>query len=389
MKSDFPILDRLIYLDTAATAQKPQAVIDAISHFYAHEYGTVHRAVYDLAMESTEKYSAVRRKIASWIKASSEEEIVFTRGTTDALNLVARSLGDTIVEEGDEILITAMEHHSNLIPWQMLAERKKAKLLIAPLDERGDIDLGAFLHLLSPRTKIVSFTHVSNVLGTVNPIKEMVQIARRFNPYIVVDGAQGAPHLPVNVVDWDVDFYTFSGHKMYGPTGVGVLYGKKKILEMMPPLQGGGDMVREVTFEKATYQDPPLKFEAGTPMIASVIGLGAAIDYIEKHRHEEEDLLDYTICRLEEIPQLKIIGNPRKRSSLVSFTIEGLHPLDLGTFLSLKQIAIRTGTFCAQPLLNSLGISAAARISLGLYNTREDIDRTIEAILSIQSTLCI
>jgi cysteine desulfurase/selenocysteine lyase len=391
LSKDFPMLSQLmqgknfIYLDTAATAQKPQCVIDTISNFYRNEYATVHRSVYEHAAKTSEKYTAVRRKVATYLSASSEEEIVFTRGATDGINLVARSLGDLVVSEGDEILVTALEHHSNLVPWQMLAQRKKAKLIIAPIDSFGDVDLEAFEKLLSDKTRIVSFTHISNAIGTVNPIEEMVKIARRYEVYILVDGAQGAPHLPINVVESDVDFYVFSGHKLYGPTGVGVLYGKKEILEMMPPLEGGGDMVDQVSFESATYQLSPLKFEAGTPMIASVLGLGAAIDYISsfelvKRVEYEEELLSYTIERLHEIPTISILGNPKKRAALVSFNIEGVHPLDLGNILDFKGVAIRTGSFCAQPLLRHFGLNGAARISLGLYNTKNEIDFAISAL---------
>lgn len=398
VRKDFPILQELvhgkpfIYLDTAATAQKPKCVIEAISNFYANEYATVHRAIYEKAIKSSENYAAVRSKVAKFINASFDEEIVFTRGTTDAINLVARSLGDLVVKEGDEILITTLEHHSNLVPWQMLAERKNAKLIIAPIDPFGDVDLDAFEKLLSPKTRIVSFTHISNAIGTVNPINHMVRLARRYPLYIVVDGAQGAPHLPINVQESDVDFYTFSGHKIYGPTGIGILYGKKEILEIMPPIQGGGDMVEEVTLYHSTYQQAPLKFEAGTPMIASVIGLGAALDYLlsldfAKRSQEEESLLSYTIERLSEIPDLHILGNPKKRAALVSFTIGKVHPFDLAALLDLKGIAIRTGSFCAQPLLSHFGLKAAARISLGLYTTKEEIDFTISALLETTATL--
>ncbi|MBM3201670.1 MAG: SufS family cysteine desulfurase [Chlamydiae bacterium] len=386
MKSDFPALKDWIYLDSAATAQKPKCVIDAISNFYQEEYATVHRAVYQMAAESTEKYSSVRRKVASWIHARQEEEIIFTKGTTDAINLIARSLGDLVVEEGDEILITAMEHHANIIPWQMLAKRKKARLVVAPLDERGDIDVSQFASLLSARTKIVSFTHISNVLGTINPVKELVKIARRYPLYIVVDGAQGIVHEKVDVQDFDVDFYAFSGHKIYGPTGVGILYGKKEILDMMPPVQGGGDMVDTVSFETASYQETPLKFEAGTPMIASVIGLGTAVDYIQNLSFDhEKELLQYAEAKLSSIEGLKILANPKQRAPLFTFTLEGLHPLDIANLLSFKKIAIRTGTFCAQPLLHSLGIQAACRVSFGIYNSREDVDALYKALMDIRA----
>ena len=387
MKEDFPIFkdSALVYLDSAATAQKPQSVIDAISHFYAAEYGTVHRAVYKLAAHSTEKYNAVREKVRQFLNAEHREEIVFTKSTTEALNLIAATFP---FQPGDEILISEMEHHSNIVPWQLACARTGAQLKVIPISDTGEILIDAYKKLLLPRTKLVSVAHISNVLGTLNPIAEMAALAHAHGAKIVVDGAQSVAHLPVDVQKLDVDFFAFSGHKAYGPNGIGVLYGKKTLLEMLPPYQGGGDMVETVTFEKTTYQKPPLKFEAGTPQIAEVIGLGAALDYLNRiglskigaHEHK---LLQEATQKLLEIPGLRILGTAPNKSAIISFVIEGIHPLDLGTLLDVRGIAVRTGHHCAQPLLRRFGLNAATRVSFGIYNTSEDIGALIRALKEI------
>ena len=391
MKEDFPIFkdSALVYLDSAATAQKPQSVIDAISHFYAAEYGTVHRAVYSLAAHSTEKYNAVREKVRRFLGAEHREEIVFTKSTTEALNLIAATFP---FQPGDEILISEMEHHSNIVPWQLACARTGAQLKVIPISDTGEILLDAYKKLLSPRTKLVSVAHISNVLGTLNPIAEMAALAHAHGAKIVVDGAQSVAHLPVDVQKLDIDFFAFSGHKAYGPNGIGVLYGKKTLLEMLPPYQGGGDMVETVTFEKTTYQKPPLKFEAGTPQIAEVIGLGAALDYLNHvglstiGAHEDK-LLQMATEQLLEIPGLRILGTAPNKSAIISFVIEGIHPLDLGTLLDVRGIAVRTGHHCAQPLLRRFGLTAATRVSFGIYNTSEDIEALIRALKEILTIL--
>jgi len=384
-RSDFPMLKQkmhgkpLIYLDSAATTLKPQAVIDAISDFYAENYGTVHRAVYQLAGQSTANYDAVRSQVQRFLHAKAPEEIVFTKGTTEAINLVAFSFGQAFIQPGDEILISAMEHHSNIVPWQLLCERKTAHLKIIPLRENGELDLQAYEKLLSPRTKLVAIAHISNVLGIVNPIKAIIDAAHRMGAKVFVDGAQSAPHLKIDVQAFDCDFFAFSGHKIYGPTGIGILYGKKELLEQMPPYQGGGDMIQTVTFEKTTFQPPPLRFEAGTPMIAEVIGLGAALTYIKSHGLDqihayESSLMKHALQKLAQIKEIRILGSLENRSSLITFTIEGIHPLDAATLLDLQGIAIRSGHLCAQPLLHHFGCTEALRISLASYNTLEEID---------------
>lgn len=398
VRQDFPMLQQsmngkpFVYFDTAVTAQKPQCVIDAITKFYSEEYSTVHRAVYGLAAKATEKYSAVRDKVATFIGAESEEEIVFTRGTTESINLIARTLGEEIVGEGDEVIITEFEHHSNIVPWQMLCEKKRAHLKVAKGNSEGDIDLDHYASLFSERTKIASFAHVFNALGTINPVKEMIAIAKKHGVITVVDGAQSAPHIPLNVADMGTDFFAFSGHKVYGPTGVGILYGKKEHLRAMPPFHGGGDMIEEVTLQKTVFQEPPLKFEAGTPIIAPVIGLGAALDYLSsfdraKVLRYENNLLTYALDQLASLPNLQIVGSPKKRASLITFKIDGVHPLDLGTLLGLKGIAIRTGTMCAGPAMHHFGLQTACRLSFGIYNTKEEVDVCVEALNETASLL--
>lgn len=383
----------LVYLDSAATAQKPEAMIEAVRSFYAEQYGTVHRAVYELAVHATEQYHHVRKKAAAFLNAAKHEEIIFTRGTTESINLVATSFGQAFVREGDEVLITEMEHHSNIVPWQMLCQQSGAILKVVPFDDRGVLDLSQFEKLLSHRTKIVAVTHVSNALGTINPIKEIVRMAHQKGAKVLVDGAQAAPHMPVDVQDLDADFYVFSVHKLYGPTGIGVLYGKEALLNEMPPYQGGGDMIEQVTFARTTYQGLPMKFEAGTPMIAEVIGLGVSIDYLEnvgrERAHEWElELLNYLTPRMEEIPGLRIYGTSPEKGGIISFGIEGAHSLDIGTLLDLKGIAIRTGHHCAQPVMRHFGIPGTARASFGLYTSYEDVDRFLVALKEVRTQLC-
>jgi cysteine desulfurase/selenocysteine lyase len=390
-RSDFPQLkdSSLIYFDSAATALKPQSVVDAMTQFYSHHYGTVHRAIYALSAESTARYSAVRTQVRDFLNAASSDEIIFTKGTTEAINLVAFSFGEAFVQEGDEILISGQEHHSNIVPWQLLCERKKAHLKIIPLLESGELDLVAYKKLLSQRTKLVSVVHISNVLGIVNPISLITSEAHQVGAKVFVDGAQSAPHLPIDVQHLGCDFFAFSGHKIYGPTGVGVLYGKRELLEQMPPYQGGGDMIQKVTFEKTTFQPPPLRFEAGTPMIAEVIGLGAALDYLKDYQNSEYEkgLLDIAIEKLSQIEGVKILGPLENRTSLITFILEGLHSMDVATLLDLKGIAIRSGHLCAQPLLRHFGVESALRVSFSPYNTRGEVISFAQALSEVKTSL--
>lgn len=390
-KADFPIFNRkihghpLVYLDSAATTQKPQAVIDAITRFYEQEYGTVHRAVYTLAASATERYEAVRSQVAEFLNAASSQEIVFTRGTTDAINLVAHSYGSAFIQKGDEIIISEMEHHSNIVPWQMLCQEKGALLKIIPITDNTELDLSAYRALLTKRTKLVAVAHMSNVTGTIHPIAEIIRLAHEKGAKVLIDGAQSAAHLTIDVQALNCDFYAFSGHKVFGPTGVGVLYGKAELLALMPPLQGGGDMIEKVTLKGTTYQAAPLKFEAGTPMIAQVIGLGEALSYIEfwgkdQIQDWEKQLLIYATEKLKSIEGLKIIGEAQEKGPIISFVIPNVHHLDLGTFLDARGIALRTGHHCAQPLMQRLGLSGTTRVSFAVYNSFEDIDRFIEAL---------
>lgn len=398
VRDDFPMLKKsmhgkpLIYLDSAATAQKPRAVIDALTNFYANDYGTVHRAVYELSVNATIEYQEVRQKIAKLLNAEKTEEIIFTRGTTESINMVAYSFGKAFMNPGDEILISEMEHHSNIVPWQILCEERKAVLKVAPMDDSGALKMKEFANLLTAKTKLIAVTHVSNALGTVNPIKEIVSLARKAGAKVLVDGAQSAPHMGVDVQDLDVDFFVFSGHKFYGPTGIGILYGKAGLLDFMPPYQGGGDMIEKVTFEKTTYNIPPMKFEAGTPMIAQVIGLGAAIDYVEvlgldRIRLYEHTLLLHATEAISAIEGLRIIGTARDKGAILSFVVEGIHPLDLGTMLDLHGVAIRTGHHCAQPVMRHFGLPSTARASFAFYNNIDEIDRFAEALHSVVKVL--
>lgn len=391
LRDDFPMLKKqmhgkpLIYLDSAATAQKPRAVIEAITNFYENQYGTVHRAVYELSVHSTLEFQNVRRKVQTFLNAAKSEEIIYTRGTTESINMVAYSFGKAFIKPGDEILISLMEHHSNIVPWQLLCEDRQAVLKVAPFNEKGELEIEEFKKLLSPKTKLVSITHVSNALGTINPVKEIIELAHQAGAKVLVDGAQAAPHLPVDVRDLNADFYVFSGHKVYGPTGIGILYGKEELLNAMPPYQGGGDMIEVVDFPKTTYNILPMKFEAGTPMIAEVIGLGAAIDYlqaagIENIQNWESELLHYATAQIQELKKIKIIGTAQKKGAIISFVAEGAHPLDLGTMLDLRGIAVRTGHHCAQPALRHFKLPGTARASFGLYNTKEEIDQFVKAL---------
>lgn len=393
-RKDFPMLQKtmhgkpLVYFDSAATAQKPQQVIHAIDDFYRNHYGTVHRAVYELSLHSSKEYLNVRSKVQAFINASKREEIIFTRGTTESINLIAYSFGKAFIKNGDEILISEMEHHSNIVPWQICCEDRGAVLKVIPMDDRGVLDLDAFARLLTDKTKIVAITHISNALGTINPIKKITAMAHAMGAKVLVDGAQAAPHLPVDVRDLDADFYVFSGHKIYGPTGIGILYGKEELLDVMPPYQGGGDMIEKVTFQKSTYNSLPLKFEAGTPMIAEVMGIGAAIDYLNaiglpEIRDWEHELITYATEQVQTIPGFKIVGQSPEKGAILGFTIEGIHPLDLGTMLDLKGIAIRTGHHCAQPVMQHFCLPGTARASFGLYNTREEIDFFKQSLLEI------
>lgn len=394
VRQEFPILKQhmhgkpFVYLDSAATTQKPRCMIDAMHQFYTESYGTVHRSVYDFASQATTRYNDVRQKVKEFLNAGFIEEIVFTRGTTDAINLVASSFSKAFLQPGDEILISAMEHHSNIVPWQIVSEERGAHLKVIPMNERGELIFEAFEQLLTERTKLVSIAHIANATGTVNPIEEIVRAAHARGAKVFVDGAQSAGHFPVDVQKLKCDFYAFSGHKIYGPTGIGVLYGKRALLEKMPPYQAGGDMIEEVTLQSSTYQRPPMKFEAGTPMIAEVIGLGASIDFIESIGREkiaawEYELLEYTTRRLSEIKDLRIIGTAEKKSGIISFVIDGLHTLDIGTLLDIRGIAVRTGQLCAQPTLKHFNVPSLTRISFGIYNTREEVELLVSALNDI------
>jgi cysteine desulfurase/selenocysteine lyase len=391
VRADFPILQQrvhgkpLVYLDNAATSQKPRAVIDAIVRYYEGTNANIHRGVHFLAEKATEEYEAARLTVQEFINAAHSREIVFVRGATEGINLVAQTFGRANIQSGDEVLITAMEHHSNIVPWQVLCDEKGANLRVAPINDEGELLLEEFANLLGPRTKLAAVTHVSNALGTINPLKRMVELAHSRNVPVLVDGAQAVPHMKVDVQALDCDFYTFSGHKVYGPTGIGVLYGKAVLLQAMPPYQGGGDMISSVTFDKTIYNKLPYKFEAGTPDIAGVIGLGAALAYvnglgIENIGAHEHDLLVYSTEALSAIPGVRVIGTAKEKAAVVSFVIEGIHPHDIGTILDQEGIAIRTGHHCSQPIMERFGIPATARASFAVYNTRLEVDALIRGI---------
>jgi cysteine desulfurase/selenocysteine lyase len=396
VKNDFPILqDRvhgrpLVWLDNAATTQKPQAVIDRLAYFYAHENSNVHRAAHALAARATDAYEAARDKVARFLKAPSAKEIVWVRGTTEAINLVAQSWGRRNVGQGDEILITWLEHHANIVPWQQLAAEKGARLRVAPVNDRGEVILEEYEKLLGPRTRIVSFTHVSNALGTITPAREMVAMAHRHGARVLVDGAQAVSHMPVDVQALDCDFYCFSGHKVFGPTGIGALFGKADVLAAMPPWQGGGNMIEDVTFEKTVYEEPPGRFEAGTGNIADAVGLGAALDYlsaigVEQVRDYEHGLLVYATEQLGRVPGLTLIGTAPEKAGVLSFVLDGVRTEDVGGALDQEGIAVRSGHHCAQPVLRRFGLESTVRASLAPYNTCEDIDALVAALLRLQA----
>ena len=391
IRSDFPILERkvydrpLVYLDNAATTQKPRCVVDAMSEEYFSVNANVHRGVHFLSQQATDLHEAARERVARFIGAASSSEIVFTRGTTESLNLVASSFSEAFLREGDEVLLTVMEHHSNIVPWQLVRERKGIVLKVIPINDAGEVDLEAYEKLFTPRTRLVAVTHVSNVLGTVNPVKQMAAVAHAHGARILVDGAQSVPHFSVNVQDIDCDFLTFSGHKVYGPTGIGVLYGKEELLDRMPPYQGGGEMISRVTFEHTTFERLPFKFEAGTPDYVGAHGLGVALDYVEQlgmeniHLHERE-LTRYAMEQLSLIPGMHLFGTAAEKDAVVAFTVGDIHPLDLGTLLDRLGIALRTGHHCAQPLMARFGVESMARASFALYTTRAEIDALVSAI---------
>ena len=382
---DFPILDQtihghpLVYLDNAASTQKPDQVIDTLSEVYRKDYANVHRGVHTLSQRATDRFEGAREKVQQFIRARHSHEIIFVRGATEAINLVAQSFARPRLQAGDEILITAMEHHSNIVPWQMVAEATGAKLRVAPMSLEGELLMDAFTDLLNPRTRLVSVTHMSNALGTINPVRDIIREAHDRNIPVLLDGAQAAPHLSVDVTELDCDFYAFSGHKLYGPSGIGVLYGKEDLLKAMPPYQGGGDMIRQVTFEASSYNDLPYKFEAGTPSIADAVGLGAAIDYIDSLGIDaiaahEEALLNYATEEALKIPGLRIIGTATHKGAILSFTLDRIHPHDIGTLLDQLGIAIRAGHHCAMPVMDFYQVPATARASFALYNTENDVD---------------
>jgi cysteine desulfurase/selenocysteine lyase len=395
IRADFPILRRqirgkpLVYLDNAATTQKPQAVLDALTWYYTDINANVHRGVHHLSGLATDAYEAAREKIRAYFNASSDREIVYTRNATEGINLVAYAFVRPSLAEGDEVLISAMEHHSNIVPWQLICEERRARLRVAPIDDRGALVMGELDRLIGPRTKIVSIAHMSNALGTVNPVEEIVALAHSRGVPVLIDGSQAAYHMTVDVQAIGCDFYVATGHKLYGPTGIGVLVGKEERLEAMPPFMGGGDMIRSVTFERSTWNDLPYKFEAGTPNIAGAVGLGAAIDYIQGVGRDaiaahEHDLLLYGTATLEAIPGVRLIGTAPNKSSILSFVMDGVHPHDIGTIVDREGVAVRTGHHCAQPVMDRFGIPATARASLAMYNTREDLDALGRALEKVR-----
>ncbi len=398
VRRDFPILGRavrgraLVYLDNAATTQKPRPVIDAVERYYEEENANIHRGVHFLSQQATFSYERARGRLATFVNAAESAEVVFCRGATEAANLVAHGYGRSRVGEGDEILVTHMEHHSNIVPWQMLCEAAGARLRVAPITDEGELDLAAFSDRLSPRTRLVAVAHASNVLGTVNPVRRICDLAHEYGALVFVDGAQGAPHLPVDVRDLGCDFYALSGHKLFAPTGIGILYGRRELLEGMGPYEGGGSMIRSVSFEGTTWAEPPAKFEAGTPNIAGALGLAAAVDYLnglgmERISEYEEDLLAYAAGRLAEVEGLRIFGTARRKVPVLSFALDGAHPHDMGTILDAEGVAVRTGHHCAQPLMARFGVPAMARASLAFYNTRREIDLLVEGLNQVGTVL--
>lgn len=398
VREDFPILQLkvhdkpLVYLDNAATSQKPQAVLDALERYYRAENANIHRGVHYLSEVATRGYEGTRAKIQNFLNAASEREIIFVRGTTEAVNLVAQGYGRPHLKAGDEIIITGMEHHSNIVPWQMLCEDTGAKLRVVPINNNGEVLLEEFETLLNSHTKLVSLVHISNSLGTINPIKKIIALAHERKVPVFIDGAQAVPHLAVDVRDLDCDFYAFSGHKIFGPTGIGVLYAKESLLKKMRPYQGGGDMIKSVTFEKTTYNDLPHRFEAGTPDIAGVIGLGAALDYVtrigyDKIAAHEHALLEYATAALLAIPGLKIIGTAKHKASVISFVLDGIHPHDVGTILDRSGIAVRTGHHCTQPVMKRFNVPATSRASFAFYNTTAEVDALVQGIHTVMKVM--
>ena len=395
VRTDFPILSErvhgkpLVYLDSANTSQKPRQVLEAMDHYYRHANANIHRATHLLSERATALYEGARATAATFVNAADAHEIVLTKGTTDGINLVAQSYGRSTLRAGDEILISWLEHHSNIVPWQLLCEQTGAVLRVAPISDVGEVDLEAYAKLLSPRTRLVAIGHVSNALGTINPVRQMIEQAHAAGAVVLVDGAQAVPHLTVDVQSLGCDFYAFSSHKMFGPTGVGVLYGRRELLEQMPPYQGGGDMISSVTFERTTYNVVPYKFEAGTPNIGGVVGFGAAVEYLmgidrRGALAHEDALLAYATARVRDIPGTRIVGEARDKTGVLSFLIDGVHPHDAGTILDTEGIAVRTGQHCAQPVMDRYGITATIRASLGLYNTRDDIDAFVRALTRVR-----
>jgi cysteine desulfurase/selenocysteine lyase len=395
IRQQFPLLNRevkgkpLVYFDNAATSQKPQSVIDALVNYYTNHNANVHRGIHTLAEEATMAFESTRDAAQQFINAESREQIIFTRGTTEGINLVAYTWGRQNIKAGDEIIISSLEHHSNIVPWQILCEEKGAVLKIIPINDKGELLIDEYKKLLNPKTKLVSVAHASNALGTINPVKQIVDAAHKAGALVLIDGAQSTVHLDIDVQEMDCDFFAFSSHKLYGPTGIGVLYGKKELLEAMPPFQGGGEMIKEVTFEKTTYNDLPYKYEAGTPNIADAIAFKAALDFVnqtgkEKIRKHEEELLQYATKQLKEIPGLRIIGEAKEKVSVISFVIDGFHAQDIGILLDNRGIAVRTGHHCAQPLMNCFGIAGTVRASFAMYNTKEEVD---ELIIGLQKAI--
>ena len=391
IRSQFPILDQeingkpLVYLDNGASSQKPQRVIDAISHYYEHDHANVHRGVHTLSQRATDAFEAVRKQVQQFINAEHEHEIIYTRGTTEAINLVASSFGKALVEEGDEVLISTMEHHSNIVPWQMMCEECGAVLKVIPITESGEIIMDRFDELLSGKTAMVAINHVSNSLGTINPLHEIINKAHKVGAAVLVDGAQSVPHMKIDVQDLDADFYCFSAHKIYGPTGIGILYGKEQWLHDMPPFHGGGEMIDKVTFEETTYNSLPFKFEAGTPNIADTIALGEAIRFMEEIGVDnmgawENELLQYATEKLLEVDGLRIIGTAKNKASVISFLVGDIHPFDMGTILDQLGIAVRTGHHCTMPLMDWYGIPGTVRASFAVYNTKAEVDALVEGV---------
>jgi cysteine desulfurase / selenocysteine lyase len=395
IRKQFPALHQLInkrqlvYLDNAATTQKPQLVIDRINHYYSQENSNIHRGAHFLSNKATEAYEQARKTIQAFLNAPEDYQIIFTRGTTESINLVAQSFSKKFVGQGDEIIVSAMEHHSNIVPWQMACEDRGAIIRVIPMNQEGELDMLAFRGLVNDKTRIIAVTHVSNSLGTVNPVEDIIAYAHQYDIPVLIDGAQAIPHMPVDVRALDCDFYCLSGHKMYGPMGVGVLYGKEEWLEKMPPWQGGGEMIKSVSFEKTTYNELPFKFEAGTPNVGDVLGLESAILFLKKTGREwiarhEEALLQYALAQLGTLDKIRFIGTARKRTGVISFLFEDIHPYDTGTILDKMGIAVRTGHHCAQPVMDFFGIPGTVRISLALYNTKEEIDTTVQALKTVR-----